>query len=95
VAEFENDILISLFTEEKAKETVFSMGANRSLGPDGFSIFLYQFYWDTIRSGLLSMFLFYFYLGHFDISQLNKVVICLTSKLSEATKISSFGLLVF
>lgn len=65
------------------------MHPNKFPDPDGFPVVFYQTYWELIKRDLVLMFQD-FYQGSFDISQLNKVVICLIPIVSEAMKITDF-----
>lgn len=41
--------LVDLFTPEKVKEAVFSLGASKALGPNGFSFCFFHKYWDILQ----------------------------------------------
>jgi hypothetical protein len=44
VSSSSNSFLITPFIMEEIHTTIFSMGADKALGPDGFSMFFYQTY---------------------------------------------------
>lgn len=48
------------FSVEEVKETVMSMGKDKSQGPDGFSMFFYQKCWDIIHVDLIEVFAEFF-----------------------------------
>ncbi|XP_070029459.1 uncharacterized protein [Nicotiana sylvestris] len=55
IEESDNKTLIALPTEEEIKEVVFSMYADSSPGPDGFSTKFYQTCWGIIKGDLIRM----------------------------------------
>ncbi|XP_075088224.1 uncharacterized protein LOC142170259 [Nicotiana tabacum] len=55
IEESDNKTLITLPTEEEIKEVVFSMYADSSPGPDGFSTKFYQTCWGIIKGDLIRM----------------------------------------
>jgi Reverse transcriptase (RNA-dependent DNA polymerase) len=76
VTTLENLSLTASFTEQEIHDTVFSMNPNKASGPDDFSILFYQKFWNLIKCDILQMFTVFF--NHqFDLSKLNKALICL------------------
>lgn len=89
VSDSANMALIVPFSEDEIRIAVFSMGSDKALGPDGFSMAFYQTYWDIIKGDLSSMFAD-FHLGNLDISKLNRDNICLIFKVDNAALISVY-----
>jgi hypothetical protein len=70
VSEEENQILTAPFSEEKIKMAIFGMEHNKAPGPDGFSTKFYQFFWEIVKSDLMSLF-HEFHAGRLPIHNLN------------------------
>ena len=85
----DNEFLISPFTLEEVRKTVFSMKENTAPGPDGFSVSFYKQCWDFIKEDLMKL-INYFYLGHLDLSRLNYGVITLVPKIKDANNVRQF-----
>ena len=56
VSEEENKVLTAPFSEE-VKTVVFDMEHNKAPSPDGFPAEFYQFFWEIVKSDLMSLFL--------------------------------------
>ena len=52
----ENEILVAPFSEEEVKVAVFDMEHNKASGPDGFPAEFYQFFWEVVKTDLMSLF---------------------------------------
>jgi hypothetical protein len=52
VSSSSNSFLTAPFTMEEIHKAIFSMGADKAPGPDGFSMFFYHTYWDIIKLDL-------------------------------------------
>jgi Reverse transcriptase (RNA-dependent DNA polymerase) len=74
---------------EEIHISVFSMGADKSPGPNDFSMSFYQTYWDIIKSDLFSMFE-NFFKGTLDIAKLIRATLCLILKVSNASLVIEF-----
>ena len=48
--------LDSPFTEEKISKTIFQLDRDKALGPDDFTIAVFQNYWDVIKEDLVRLF---------------------------------------
>ena len=46
----------SPFTEEKISKTIFQLDRDKALGPDDFTIAVFQNYWDVIKEDLVRVF---------------------------------------
>ena len=57
VSEEENKVLTAPFGEEEVKTVVFDMEHNKAPGPDDFPAEFYQFFWEIVKSDLMSLFL--------------------------------------
>ena len=86
VSEEENEVLVPPFSEEEVKMTIFDMEHNKALGPNGFPVEFYQFFWDVVKQDLMSLF-YEFYMGRLHIHSLNFGVITLLPKITDATRI--------
>lgn len=65
------------------------MDPHKAPGPDGFSILFFQQFWDIIKFDLLSMFQS-FSEHNFDLSKLNRSLICLILKIYDASSIKEY-----
>jgi Reverse transcriptase (RNA-dependent DNA polymerase) len=89
VIALENLSLTGSFTEQEIHDAVFSMNPNKVSGPDGFSILFYQKFWDLIKCDILQMFTAFF--NHqFDLSKLNRALICLIHKVVDTDSIKDY-----
>jgi hypothetical protein len=86
VLEEDNEMLMVPFSEEEVKMAVFDMEHNKPLGPDGFLVDLYQFFWYVVKPDLLNLF-YEFHTRRLPIHSLNFRIITLLPKLSEAVLI--------
>jgi hypothetical protein len=53
VSSWENNFFTTDFTESEIKEAIFSMKLNKAPGPDGFPAEFYQYFWETVKGGLM------------------------------------------
>jgi hypothetical protein len=74
---------------EEIHRVVFAMGANKAPGPDGFSMYFYQTYWEVVKTDLFSMFENLFK-GTLDIAKLNRATLCLILKVPNAALVTEF-----
>jgi hypothetical protein len=65
------------------------LGSDKALGSDDFSMIFYQTYWDVVKEAMFNMFLD-FYNGFLDIAKLNRIIVCLIPKVSNATFVKFF-----
>jgi len=77
------------FTEAEIKEAIFSLGADKALGPDSFSLFFFQIFWNTIKTDLLALF-YYLHNSTMQIKRLSYALITLIPKVKGASTISKF-----
>jgi hypothetical protein len=89
VTDEENDILTTIFTEEKIKEAILQMEHNKAPGPDGFPAEFYQVFWQVIKVDLMAMF-YDFYKGELPLYSLNFGIITLLPKCEEAIRIQQY-----
>ena len=85
----DNATLLSPFSLEEVKKTVFSMKENTAPDPDGFSVSFYKQCWDFIKDDLMKM-IIDFYLCQLDLSRLNYGVITLIPKVTDANNVKQF-----
>jgi hypothetical protein len=86
VSREENDILVSTFTEQEVKITIFQMEHNKASGPDGFPAEFYQAFWEIIKGELMALF-HEFHKGDLPLFSLNFGIITLLPKEKEAKQI--------
>jgi len=85
----ENEVLVAPFSEEEVKVAVFDMEHNKASGPDGFPVEFYQFFWEVVKTDLMSLF-YEFHAGRLPIHSLNFGVITLLPKISDAIQIQQY-----
>jgi hypothetical protein len=86
---FENELLMTPFTLVEIHIALFQMEPNKARSPDGFSILFYLTYWDLLKEDIFAMFQD-FYKNDFDLSQLNRALICLIPKIQNASLIQNY-----
>ena len=79
----------SLFTEEKIFKAIFQLDRDKALGPDDFTIAVFQNYWDVIKEDLVRLFAEFHRSGIINQST-NAFFIVLLPKKSLIKKISDF-----
>ena len=78
----------SPFTKEEIYKTIFQLDKDKALGPDGFTIAVFQDCWDVIKEDLVRVFAEFHSSGI--INQSTNVFIVLLPKKSMTKKISDF-----
>jgi hypothetical protein len=89
VSELENEMVVQPFSEEEVQKIVFQMDHNKTSGPDGFPVELYQACWDIIKNELMVLFMD-FHLGYLPLYSLNFGTIILIPKCREAITIQQY-----
>jgi hypothetical protein len=89
VSELENEMVVQPFSEEEVQKIVFQMDHNKTSGPDGFPVELYQACWDIIKNELMTLFMD-FHLGYLPLYNLNFGTIILIPKCREAITIQQY-----
>ncbi|XP_023635799.1 uncharacterized protein LOC111829922 [Capsella rubella] len=84
-----NSDLTRKVSEDEIKRAVFSIGATKAPGPDGFTGAFYQTYWDDIKSDLMLAVRGFFEEGRFD-TYMNHTNICLIPKIDGARQLCDF-----
>ena len=79
----------SPFTEEKISKAIFQLDKDKALGPDDFTIAVFQNYWDVIKEDLVRLFAEFHRSGIINQST-NASFIVLLPKKSLIKKISDF-----
>ncbi|VVA41200.1 PREDICTED: RNA-directed DNA polymerase, partial [Prunus dulcis] len=77
------------FEEEEVKRAVFDCGIDKSPGPDGFSMLLFQSCWDIVKEDLMKVMADFFNCGIIN-AITNETFICLIPKKKESVKVSDF-----
>ncbi|KAK9927793.1 hypothetical protein M0R45_024959 [Rubus argutus] len=77
------------FQEEEIKQAVFDCSKDKSPGPDGFTMAVFQSYWDTIKSDLLKV-MEEFYSNGVVNAITNETYICLIPKKVDSLKIGDY-----
>jgi hypothetical protein len=85
----ENQVLTTPFSEEEVKIAIFDMEHNKAPGPDGFLAEFYQFFWEIVKSDLMSLFL-EFHNGRLPIHSLNFGILSLLPKVTDAVRIQQY-----
>jgi len=80
------------FNEEEIRDAIFGLGAEKSPGPDGFSIIFLQKFWELVKPDVLSLFS-QFYNGAMDLWHLNYALIALILKTEGASLVNKFRLI--
>jgi Reverse transcriptase (RNA-dependent DNA polymerase) len=89
VSPLENEFLTVPFSLDEIHTAVFQMDLNKASNPDRFSMLFYQTFWDLIKDDLLVMFQ-NFYVDHFDLAHLNRVLICLIPKVKDVIILKNY-----
>jgi hypothetical protein len=89
VSEEENAALTAPFSEEEIKMAVFDMEHNKAPGPNGFPAEFYQFFWDIVKTDLMSLF-HEFHAGRLPINSLNFGIITLLLKIADTVQIQQY-----
>ena len=77
------------FTEEEIKEVVFEYDESKALGPDGFSMAVFQTQWDTMKIDIMKVFEEFYRSGIInEIS--NETYICLIPKKLNSCRVRDF-----
>ena len=77
------------FLEEEVRYAVFQLNRDKALGPDGFTMALYQECWDVIKEDLMKAFQEFHSSGIINQST-NATFIALVPKKSQSPKVSNF-----
>lgn len=89
ITSLENHFLESPFTYEEIKTALFDCEPNGAPGPDGIPFKFYQTFWDTVKQDLFQL-CASFYHHNLNLDKLNKSVICLIPKESNAATINKY-----
>ncbi|XP_010513002.1 PREDICTED: uncharacterized protein LOC104788940 [Camelina sativa] len=74
-----NKLLVSDVTDEEIRSALFSIGATRAPGPDGFNAAFYQHYWDVVGPAIISEVKNFFTTGEMQ-QEWNHTNLCLIPK---------------
>ena len=76
-------------TDKEITDAVFSIGADRAPGFDGFTAVFYHQFWDLIGGDICNMVRHFFETGEID-QRINKTQLCLIPKITEPKHMSDF-----
>ena len=76
-------------TDKEIRDAVFSIGADRAPGFDGFTAAFYHQFWDLIGGDICNMVRHFFETGEID-QRINKTQLCLIPKITEPKHMSDF-----
>ena len=80
-----------MFSEEKIKQSVFSLPGEKSPGPDGFPFCFYQHFWSVIKIDLVDMFKYFHQSESLDaLENINQTFIALLPKKRRVDRIQDF-----
>ena len=79
----------SPFTKEEISKTIFQLDRDKALGPDGFTIAVFQDYWDVIKEDLVRVFAEFHRNGIINQSTTASFIVLLPKK-SMSKKISDY-----
>lgn len=77
------------FVEEEIRTSVFDYGTDKSPGPDGFSMTMFQNCWSEVKGDIMKVMEELFQNGIIN-AVTNETYICLIPKKSESTKVGDF-----
>lgn len=75
--------------EEVIQKNVFSMGNDKSPGPNGLSPFLFKFYWEIIKAKVIYVVKFFFREGYM-IKPLNHIFVTMIPKMDKPNVVEHF-----
>jgi hypothetical protein len=82
----ERSQLVQPFTEEEVIKAIFGSEASGVPGPDGFTFFFYQYYFELVKNDILIL-LHSFHSNALEVAKLNHAMVCIIPKEKEAKKI--------
>uniref|UniRef100_A0A2N9IIB3 Reverse transcriptase domain-containing protein n=1 Tax=Fagus sylvatica TaxID=28930 RepID=A0A2N9IIB3_FAGSY len=85
ISDEDNTLLCAIPTAAEIKQTLFSIGSNKSPGPDGMSAIFYKHYWEVINHDLIEAVTSFFTRGHI-LTEINHTFITLIPKSDKAAK---------
>lgn len=89
ITEEDNILLCIIPTDDEIKQTVFSMGSNKSPSPNGMSILFYKTYWYIIKKEVIESIKIFFESGKL-LQELNTTFISLIPKSESPTSVSHY-----
>ena len=89
ITDEDNMLLCAIPSADEIKQTLFSLGSDKSSGPDGMSALFYKHYWEIISQDLIEAVSSFFTRGHI-LTEINRTFITLIPKSDKAAKVNQF-----
>ncbi len=77
------------FTLQEVKNTVFSCASDKALGPDGFPLLFYQYFWELLKEDVMEIF-HRLHGGNLELKELNGGWVYLCPKKPDAIEMRDF-----
>ena len=87
ISDEDNTLLSAIPSADEIKQTLFSLGSDKSPGPDGMSALFYKHYWEIISQDLIEAITSFFTRGRILI-EINHTFITLIPKSDKAAKVN-------
>lgn len=86
------DDMIRDVSSEEIKSVIFSIGDDKSPGPDGFTAAFFKHAWDTVGTEVVNAVREFFVTGKL-LKEVNHTIIALIPKVSSPTRITDYRLI--
>lgn len=89
ISQAQQQLLVSPITEEEIKSALFSMGNDKSPGPDGFTVYFYKHAWRIVHKDFFAAVQHYFSTGELR-REVNSTILALVPKKEKADRMKDF-----